>query len=535
MNTHELPPKSYYIKYSILSFLGLFLLSFLVLLFVEIEVRQSRVQSFQRDEIRVVQLEVDFLEREFDSVLGDIHYLHHAFKDDLVPHQNLNAVADNWAIFSLDKRIYDQIRYLDNKGNEIIRINYDDTGSQIVPPSQLQNKADRYYFKEAMLLPEDTVYISQLDLNIEDGYIEEPHKPMIRFATNIRDENGIVQGVIILNYLAEHTLNGFRILGENNIGNMYLINEDGYSLSSDTPEADWNFMFDEKMDASFKSDYEKAWRLLQEYSQVSTENGLFTINHVDVRSSFSNVDTLDEVSTDESWYVVSHTPRTLENRSLFNDNMIQILTDVIVQDAFYFILIFIGSALIGVIVYINRKAYYKVKYFSEFDTLTRSYNRRAGMQKLEDMFPNDDRRFFQVTLCFIDINGLKEVNDTLGHKSGDELIVTVSDTIKSTIREYDFLIRLGGDEFLIVFSSIPPESAEKVWQRIVGSFDKINTSDTRNYNISASHGMVSYTNREKNHIDMLISQADKYMYAEKKIIKKDLKVIKEDSSSQVNP
>ena len=527
MNKQELPPKSYYIKYSLLAFTGLFFLSFLILLLVEIEVRQSRVQTFHRDEVRVVNLEVDFLEREFDTVLGDIHYLHHAYKDDLLLNQNLEAIAKNWAFFSLDKRFYDQIRYLDSDGNEIIRINYDEKGSIIVPKDQLQNKANRYYFKEALIQPYDTVYVSPLDLNVEGGQVEEPYKPMIRFATNVSDAQGKVQGVIVLNYLAGHTLEGFRILGENNVGNMYLLNEEGYSLSSNTPSNDWNFMFEDKKHLSFKSNYEKAWRLLQEYNQVLTEEGLFTINKVDIQSSFASIDTLDEVSTDESWYVVSHAPRTRENKRLFNDNVGQLILDVIIQDAFYFVLILVGSGLIGIIVYINRKAYFKVKYYSEFDTLTQSYNRRAGMQRLESMFPSNDSRFFQVTLCFVDINGLKEVNDTLGHKYGDELIVTVAHTIKSAIREDDFLIRLGGDEFLIVFSSIAPPAAKKVWTRIVDAFNKINENEDRTYRISASHGMISYTNREKSHIDMLISQADKYMYTEKKLIKKDLKVIKE--------
>ncbi|NLY85451.1 MAG: GGDEF domain-containing protein [Tissierellia bacterium] len=85
-----------------------------------------------------------------------------------------------------------------------------------------------------------------------------------------------------------------------------------------------------------------------------------------------------------------------------------------------------------------------------YDGLTKVYNRRSGIPKLSRMISSHDG-YKVFSLCYIDINGLKKVNDELGHKYGDDLILTVVKVVKRNIREDDFVIRLGGDEFLIVF------------------------------------------------------------------------------------
>ncbi|MDR7857458.1 diguanylate cyclase domain-containing protein [Tissierella sp.] len=165
-------------------------------------------------------------------------------------------------------------------------------------------------------------------------------------------------------------------------------------------------------------------------------------------------------------------------------------------------------------------------YFNEliYDSLTRVYNRRSGLSKLNRMFQYDDRRQFTISLCFIDINGLKQVNDVLGHKYGDELIVSSVDIIKNSIREHDFIIRLGGDEFLVVFNGINENTAETVWSRIVQAYDKINREEGRPYLISVSHGIVEYNNKQKSELDNLIKEADEKMYLEKRKIKEELKI-----------
>lgn len=69
---------------------------------------------------------------------------------------------------------------------------------------------------------------------------------MIRLSTPVYDNQGTLQGVIVLNYLADYMLSGFRELAANSQGEIILLNAAGYRLSSPDPDKDWNFMFDEK-------------------------------------------------------------------------------------------------------------------------------------------------------------------------------------------------------------------------------------------------------------------------------------------------
>lgn len=156
-----------------------------------------------------------------------------------------------------------------------------------------------------------------------------------------------------------------------------------------------------------------------------------------------------------------------------------------------------------------------------YDGLTKVYNRRAGIPKLSRMISNQEIGYRIYSLCYIDINGLKQVNDELGHKYGNDLIITVVDVVKSHIREEDFVIRLGGDEFLIVFMNVDINVAEKIWGRISKVYEEINESLEKPYIISVSHGIVGCNNEDKCDVDTLIKMADEKMYEEKRETKKD--------------
>jgi diguanylate cyclase (GGDEF)-like protein len=143
------------------------------------------------------------------------------------------------------------------------------------------------------------------------------------------------------------------------------------------------------------------------------------------------------------------------------------------------------------------------------------------------MLSEKERRKIEISLCFIDVNGLKQVNDILGHKMGDELLQSVTAVIQSAIRENDFVARMGGDEFIIVFSGIGKEVAEKIWDRICDIFKEINETENRPYAISVSHGIVSCDKDSKQiSADEFIKQADALMYKQKRVMKQGLNVIR---------
>jgi diguanylate cyclase (GGDEF)-like protein len=155
---------------------------------------------------------------------------------------------------------------------------------------------------------------------------------------------------------------------------------------------------------------------------------------------------------------------------------------------------------------LNRKATY--------DSLTGTYNRRIILQILGQNIKLAKRQSQPVSVCFIDVDKLKYINDHLGHRIGDSLLINVTRIIKENIREMDSLARIGGDEFLIVFPNCTKEKAEEIWQRILEDFKKFNENN-KFYSIEVSHGISQFDKVHVKNVDELITEADEKMYKEK--------------------
>ena len=153
------------------------------------------------------------------------------------------------------------------------------------------------------------------------------------------------------------------------------------------------------------------------------------------------------------------------------------------------------------------------------DKLTEVFNRRMGLIYLNKEIEYAKNNKSNLSVCFLDVNNLKEINDNLGHSAGDEVLKNVAKIMKSNIRENDAVARFGGDEFLLIFPGINKITAEKIWQRIKSEFNKINQSDEYKFEISVSHGIVECGHSCNLSADDLINKADKKMYKEKKKLK----------------
>jgi diguanylate cyclase (GGDEF)-like protein len=502
-------------------------IAFAMIYFIEREVRSARFEIIETNEKRVVSLENDYIGNEFRMVLSDLNFIDSIFDVGLTASHTFEEIKNEWMHFSTERFIYDKIRFIDTDGNERIRINHLNDEAYDVPKGELQNKASRYYFQDTMKLDPGVVYVSPMDLDMEGDQIVEPHIPLIRFAKQHYDEYGNSKGILVLDYRAKDLLEAFKKITFNSNGEMALLNSGGYWLSAQNSELEWRFMSENEKDVTFKNQYPVEWNtILKGKTQFLSENGLFTSEIVNFKTIIDSSQGKNILFGDGHWYIVSVVPRKGEYASTFVDIQSDFILNLIKDDIIYFLMVIIISLLIAFLFDRDRSAYSKMKYYSEYDTLTKVLNRRAGITRLKEMFPINDRRHFLLSVCFVDVNGLKQVNDKLGHKLGDELIVTVADVVKRMIRDNDFIIRMGGDEFLIVFDDLDSVGAETVWERIVDTFEQINDFEHRPYLISVSHGMVSHNNKENTKVDELIKWADEKMYVEKNILKTNLNVIR---------
>jgi len=160
-----------------------------------------------------------------------------------------------------------------------------------------------------------------------------------------------------------------------------------------------------------------------------------------------------------------------------------------------------------------KKALERLEEMSRTDPMTGIGNRRYAYEILAkqiEMVKREDSRFI---VCYVDIDNLKTINDTHGHDKGDQLIQTVVNSLKGIIRGSDYLFRMGGDEFLIIFPKAKVDDSEKLIERIRKSLNKQTICGVP---IDFSFGFYEFNAECSLSTDELIKRADKRMLKAKK-------------------
>ena len=261
------------------------------------------------------------VQRIFQTVIGDLYYLsEQVHLDEYLENgqeEELRTLAQEYLVLSESRQIYDQIRYIDENGAELLRINWNNGDPVLVPENELQNKADRYYFINSVNLPEGSVYISPFDLNIENGAIEEPYKPMIRFALPVYDREQQGHGIVILNYMGSDMLRFLESGNEESGLEIMLLNSDSYWLAAPDANNTWGFMFPGQEDVNFANRYPEVWEQMQTAvsGEFKNDQGYFAFTTIAPLSEnhISTIEGLDSeiVGSAENytWKLVAHLPQ----------------------------------------------------------------------------------------------------------------------------------------------------------------------------------------------------------------------------------
>ena len=516
----------YYI-FSVFLVLTLIYTTFAV--FIQVRINGIKQEEIIKNQEEIVATKSDFAIYKLNRLIGDVQYITDMFKIGYLNHSDYSEVISELLSFSNRIKIYDQIRYIGIDGYEKIRIDYAEDGSFLINGDQLQDKSDYYYFINTIKLNDKQIYFSRFDLNVENKVIEEPKKPVIRIATPLYI-NGESLGIIILNYygndMLEYINSGLTTIQSS----VYMLNSDGYwIINSDDSNLEWGFLYTDKTNDTFTSYYPNEWNMIKQENEgtIVTENGVFSFANIYINGKFGLTDTDNLFNFEEKdYYVVAYLSPASTDWIYFNTNPFVLLTYIISNNIFNYGILLLVAIAIGVLFVVYKTESDKIRYFSTYDVMTGTYNRRAGLDKLNSIYKRIGNENKGTSVCFIDINGLKEVNDVLGHIMGDELIMNVVSVIKRNIRENDFISRFGGDEFLIVLVNVKSDDAEMIWKRISLEFEKINNEQDNPYNISASHGIHEMALNTDESIDTIINIADAKMYEEKRVLKENLTTIK---------
>ncbi|MEH2093621.1 CHASE2 domain-containing protein [Nostoc sp.] len=156
-----------------------------------------------------------------------------------------------------------------------------------------------------------------------------------------------------------------------------------------------------------------------------------------------------------------------------------------------------------------------LRYLAYHDPLTGLSNRKFFAEQLYESLSWAQHNNLLLGLLFIDLDGFKQVNDTLGHETGDRLLMTIAERLSNSLRASDTVSRLGGDEFTIILRAIPNvQIAAKVAEKILSSITKPIVLDGYAIRISASIGISVYPYNSQDS-ETLMKQADAAMYRAK--------------------
>jgi diguanylate cyclase (GGDEF)-like protein len=148
------------------------------------------------------------------------------------------------------------------------------------------------------------------------------------------------------------------------------------------------------------------------------------------------------------------------------------------------------------------------------DHLTNLYNRRYIFEIGRNLYQNAKRKHLNLTMCMLDIDHFKRINDTYGHQGGDLVLKSLARILKGHFRSSDIISRYGGEEFLILAANLSVDNCEPHLQKLRGEIESITVkmnSEVIRFTVS-----MGVTNQLNDNFESMINQADELLYQAKR-------------------
>ncbi len=472
--------------------------------------RSEHINTQSLDSERLLQAQSEIVSNYYRELVYDVKFLaglsslHNMIETGL----GKNDLQQDLLNFSENKRVFDQVRYIDQTGMEIVRVNLVDGKPVLVSEEQMQDKSNRYYFSETVKLHEGQVYISLFDLNVENERIEKPLKPMIRIGSPVYNE-GEVKGAVVLNFLGHNLIDIFENLTLNNPGSFFLANENGDWLYRDDPDKEWGFMFPDREAVSFSIECPQVWEYMQ-------NNDFYQVYKNRVLVSALKINPYEELdfiyNSENSWFLINYITAKEFGLGLKDFQYRYTILAIIIL-----FLDIVGALLISRII-IQRNKYRKsMEHAALYDNLTDLPNRNLIYDRITKQLELADRYKLKMAVCFIDLDGFKSVNDQFGHDVGDSLLQTVGLKMKAVLRSSDTVGRYGGDEFIVLLPRVSSEEeCDVVTKKILNAIDEKLIIEGHEINIGASIGISIVEGGNHENLEQILHEADTAMYRVKK-------------------
>lgn len=278
--------------------------------------------------------------------------------DSALKNEAIKKVEEDMLSFLQENSAYYQMRYIDEQGIGIVEVKFDEEGRRIVLLDGYQSEKDGYYFTKTMSLQAEEVFISSLDLNVENGKIENrgsnedpDYVPVIRYATPVFDEQNNPKGIIIAHVYADYFLEDIEKFQRED-ETVLLINSDGYYLAHANKDKEFAFMFDR--DDNFYNDYpEISKEALSDLSKrnIETDGLIFSFRHIfPTVSSFESYKGAEKIFGEHSEISHSWTLVIISAKSAVNKASKRLESDYLFFLIFSAVIILIVVALVFLLV-----------------------------------------------------------------------------------------------------------------------------------------------------------------------------------------
>lgn len=186
----------------------------------------------------------------------------------------------------------------------------------------------------------------------------------------------------------------------------------------------------------------------------------------------------------------------------------------------FFIFVLVGIiSILYITIRRRKKVEAELQIYATTDQMTGVFNRRTGMLFLQKQMALSERSGEKFVICFVDVNGLKKVNDTYGHVEGDKLIQAVGQLLQGPLRRTDIICRFGGDEFFMIFPKSDLKGARAMMLRIAENIQKYNSQKLHHFTIGISFGFAEYSPDHPMTLEEMLAAADNEMYKQKNTAK----------------
>ncbi|MDY0306312.1 MAG: diguanylate cyclase [Desulfovibrionaceae bacterium] len=409
--------------------------------------------------------------------------------------------------FAFVNRGYARIQYLDASGVEIARVNLHPQGPEMVPGPRLADRSDLPDFLEARDLPGGSVRVSRLELNAEDGRLDAPPTPVLRFSSPVFGHEGVRAGVVVLALKGDLPLERLRLASAVPGGPFLMANAQGYWLLGPSPDSEWAFQLEGRPGGTLKQLWPGAWEAARRdgQGQIPVDGGLLTFDTVTPGQGYTLGADL-RVLPAEEWLLAVHTAG-----DSFNPPP---------GPLFWFFSAGL-AALLAVVSWFwaqarlrRDQAEARLRDMATIDGLTRLFNRRHFLETGQTELERARRYGRALSLIMFDVDHFKKVNDTFGHDAGDAVLRALAEAARDAMRQADVLGRLGGEEFAAILPETGLKAGVEAAERLRRAVEALEVRHGEHLlRLTVSLGVAQV--REGENLDGLLKRADQALYEAK--------------------